>query len=184
MENYEATAIREWILEVMKTKEWSANKWATLAGTSPTNISRFLNGSKFVPSAKTLGKLSRVAGSSPSLSNTEAINIASMQVVPLFNDQLESIGSVCCFGLSGELKAFRHTTTNAGYQINAADIVVVKEEPQYNRGDLILFSQNLRLGLGSIIDKFTVFIPLTSQNFIQMKDIRVLGKVAQTIRNY
>jgi len=66
MEDYEAKAIRVWMRSVMHQREWSANKWATMAGTSPTNITRFLNGGKFIPSSKTIGKLSYIAGSAPS----------------------------------------------------------------------------------------------------------------------
>lgn len=70
MEEIERRTIRVWMREVMQQKRLTPNSWATLSGTSPTNITRFLNSdSKFLPSARTLAKLSKIAGSSPQLLN-------------------------------------------------------------------------------------------------------------------
>lgn len=70
MEEIERRTIRVWMREVMQQKRLTANSWATLAGTSPTNITRFLNtDSKFMPSVRTLAKLAKIAGSSPQLLN-------------------------------------------------------------------------------------------------------------------
>lgn len=60
-------AILRWMTGVMEAHGWSAGAWARLAGVTATNLTRFLrdpvNGS--VPSAETLGRLARVAGSEP-----------------------------------------------------------------------------------------------------------------------
>jgi transcriptional regulator with XRE-family HTH domain len=70
VEEIERRTIRVWMREVMQQKRLTANSWATLAGTSPTNITRFLNtDSKFMPSVRTLAKLAKIAGSSPQLLN-------------------------------------------------------------------------------------------------------------------
>jgi transcriptional regulator with XRE-family HTH domain len=71
VEQDERKAIRVWMRTVMANHNWTANGWATRAGTSTSNITRFLNSdSKFIPSARTLAKLAAVAGSSPPLLNT------------------------------------------------------------------------------------------------------------------
>lgn len=60
-------AILRWMTGVMEAHGWSAGAWARLAAVTPTNLTRFLRdpvqGS--VPSAETLGRLARVAGSEP-----------------------------------------------------------------------------------------------------------------------
>ena len=61
-------AVRVWMRSVMADRNWSANEWATAAGTSPTNITRVLApNSSIVPSIDTIGKLAQVAGSQPAL---------------------------------------------------------------------------------------------------------------------
>jgi hypothetical protein len=61
-------AVRVWMREVMAERNWSANEWATMAGTSPTNITRVLSPtSKVIPSIDTIGKLAAVANSQPAL---------------------------------------------------------------------------------------------------------------------
>ena len=60
-------AILRWMAGVMEARGWSAGAWARLAGVTATNLTRFLrdpvHGS--VPSAETLGRLARIAGSEP-----------------------------------------------------------------------------------------------------------------------
>ena len=60
-------AILRWMTGVMEAHGWSAGAWARMAAVTPTNLTRFLRdpvqGS--VPSAETLGRLARVAGSEP-----------------------------------------------------------------------------------------------------------------------
>lgn len=59
-------AIKVWMREVMTMKDWSAGEWARRAGTSPTNITRFLSPTSMImPSSATISKLARVAGSQP-----------------------------------------------------------------------------------------------------------------------
>lgn len=61
-------AVRVWMREVMAARNWSANEWAGMAGTSPTNITRLLSPtSKCVPSIDTISKLAMVAQSQPPL---------------------------------------------------------------------------------------------------------------------
>lgn len=62
--------IKVWMRDVMTAKGWTASAWARKAGTSPTNITRFLQPTATVlPSSDTLSKLARAAGSQPKLGN-------------------------------------------------------------------------------------------------------------------
>ncbi|AWU95324.1 helix-turn-helix domain-containing protein [Azospirillum ramasamyi] len=60
-------AILRWMTGVMEAKGWSAGGWARLAGVTATNLTRFLRDPVMgsVPSADTLVRLARVAGSEP-----------------------------------------------------------------------------------------------------------------------
>ena len=59
--------IRAWMRTVMDNRNWSAEHWARVAGTSPTNITRFLKDAMHVPSTQTIAKLSRACGSMPDI---------------------------------------------------------------------------------------------------------------------
>lgn len=136
MEDYESKAIRVWMRSVMQTREWSANKWATLAGTSPTNITRFLNGGKFVPSSKTIGKLSYVAGSAPSLSQTATLDAASRTIT--LRDHLEQdIGVVTVYNLTGDIVAYKFNRDSPTYGIDSNDIVVVRKQKKFETGNAV-----------------------------------------------
>lgn len=59
---FAAGFLRQWMREVMLEHDWNAREWADKAGTSATNITRFLKGSDHIPSYSTLVKLATVAG--------------------------------------------------------------------------------------------------------------------------
>jgi transcriptional regulator with XRE-family HTH domain len=56
-------AIGQWLLETMRSRDWSAERWGREAGIAPTTITRFLNDTDFehTLSMTTLEKLSRAA---------------------------------------------------------------------------------------------------------------------------
>ncbi len=60
-------AILRWMSGVMEARGWSAGAWARLAGVTATNLTRFLRDPVMgsVPSADTLARLARIAGSEP-----------------------------------------------------------------------------------------------------------------------
>lgn len=58
----EMNAIRVWMRETLDRTGWTPQKWAQLAGTSATNITRFLKDGHHLPSTSTIAKLARVAG--------------------------------------------------------------------------------------------------------------------------
>lgn len=123
----------------MDNREWSANKWATLAGTSATNITRFLNGSsKFCPSARTIGKLARVAGSQPSLSQIPigTMHARSVDVYTLGGDY---IGQMSFFNIRGEkLAVYQSTFSNSREAIRKGDLLVTRVEKKYEDHHLLL----------------------------------------------
>lgn len=65
-------AILRWMTGVMEAHGWSAGTWARLADVTATNLTRFLRDPQFgsLPSAETLGRLARVAGSEPRFLDT------------------------------------------------------------------------------------------------------------------
>lgn len=82
-EDYARRAIKVWMREVMQSKGWSANEWATKSGTSATNITRFLSPtSDIMPSGSTIAKLSRTAGSQPKLNLYAEVRAANACYVP------------------------------------------------------------------------------------------------------
>ena len=93
----EKEAVRRWMRDVMERKEWSAERWARLSETSPTNITRFLRemdlhgDSEFLPSSRTIAKLARTAGSQPVFSQ-QLSRLSQVQDVPMVADLLWLIG--------------------------------------------------------------------------------------------
>lgn len=59
--------VRAWMRAVLEDKGWTANEWAVAAKTSPTNITRMINGDGSVPTVDTIMKLARIAGSQPNM---------------------------------------------------------------------------------------------------------------------
>jgi len=81
----DVTQIRAWMRTVMEARDWSAEHWARVAGTSPTNITRFLKDAMHVPSTQTIAKLSRACGSMPEIGQKVLSPVPVEKIVPLYS---------------------------------------------------------------------------------------------------
>ena len=193
MDDFEVKAIRVWMRSIMDTKDWSANKWATLSGTSPTNITRFLNGSKFVPSSKTIAKLAAVAGSSPDLGGTDLMNLSSQALPLLAAEDDQVVGQVTVYNVKGDLLAYRFDRDLIHYGIGKGDTLVVRKQTKFDTGDLLIHSwkdnnhpdrvENTTLGLGIKIKGHNEIWKTRRRITVSFNHIILIGKVIQIIKD-
>ena len=202
MEDFEVKAIRVWMRSIMDTKEWTANKWATLAGTSPTNITRFLNGAKFVPSSKTVGKLAAVAGSSPDLGGQDLMNLAS-QTIPFFcATDLRKLGTMTVYNVKGDLIAYRFNKDLTAYGLSNGDTLVVRKQTKFETGDTVVHEWldnglleeldrleghaqgHSEIGLGVKMKGHNEIWKTKRKYAVSLNDVKVIGKLVQIIKNF
>ena len=202
MEDFEVKAIRVWMRSIMDTKEWTANKWATLAGTSPTNITRFLNGAKFVPSSKTVGKLAAVAGSSPDLGGQDLMDLAS-QTIPFFDAlNLRKLGTMTVYNVKGDLIAYRFNKDLTPYGLGNGDTLVVRKQTKFETGDTVVHEWldnglleeldrleghaqgHSEIGLGVKIKSHNEIWKTKRKYAVSLNDVKVIGKLVQIIKNF
>ena len=187
MNDTEVKSIKVWMRQVMQQTGMSANEWATKAGTSPTNITRFLNSdSKFVPSARTIAKLSSVSKSQPSFGQIPTVTTvpvlnAEGVVVDMINDP--KIGKVRAYQL-GEYTGYGQ----AG--IFSWSYVVVADCKNPVDGDVLLIKDD-KYGLlvGEFYDGLLLF--RNSDHLVnqerrprKMKGVEIVGKVIQSIQKH
>tara|TARA_R110000782_G_scaffold33603_3_gene80905 strand:- start:843 stop:1412 length:570 start_codon:yes stop_codon:yes gene_type:complete len=182
METYEQRVIRVWMRTVMDEKCWTANKWAVLAGTSPSNITRFVKGSKFTPSSATIAKLAYVAGSHPNLSRNE-ITKANVNSVIVYDMDSTRLGVISVFGVKGEVKAFKVDKDYVSCNVEANDIVVVREDKKFNANNIVAAYHNDKFVILKATDKSTTFICCDTSNVLHKKDMKLLGRIVQIIKN-
>ena len=182
MEDYETKAIRVWMRSVMHQREWSANKWATMAGTSPTNITRFLNGGKFVPSSKTIAKLSYIAGSAPSLSQNATLDAASRTI--LLKDHLENdIGQVTVYNLTGEIVAYKYNRDSPTYGVDPGGRGITQKQKKFEDNNVVLFFYEDELQLGKKIEGINSLYQTRRNRTVKLADVRIIGRVVQIVKN-
>lgn len=183
----ESKFIRVWMREVMQQTGMSANEWAVKAGTSPTNITRFLNtDSKFIPSARTIAKLAFVAKSQPSFATS-----ATMSSVPVMNADGEIVDMIDD-PRKGKVQAFKMGEMTGYGQggIASWDYIVVAPDEKLNDGDVILIKDKVH-GL-LCCDKAGDLVVFRASNHTRfdefkprkIKNVDVIGKVIQSIRKY
>jgi hypothetical protein len=177
MNDTEVKSIKVWMRQVMQQTGMSANEWATKAGTSPTNITRFLNSDcKFVPSARTIAKLSSVSRSQPSFGQIPTVTSvpvlnAEGVVVDMINDP--KIGKV--YGQAG---------------IFSWSYVVVAECKKPVDGDVLLIKDDKHgLLVGEFYEGLLLF--RNSDHLVnqerrprKIKNVEIVGKVIQSIQKY
>ena len=180
MSDKEERTIRVWMRQVMDQKNWSANQWANLAGTSPTNITRFLKEGNHIPSSRTISKLAYVAGSSPTFSQVP-IQQGEINAVALYDENNSRLGVISVWGIKGEVTAYQLGVGWPEHQLTIDDIVIVKKQKSFKAGDIIVaFKEDLFLLLKATSEnnKF-----IGSSKIYSQKELAIEGKVVQIIRN-
>jgi len=181
MESHERRAIKVWMRTVMDQKGWSANHWAQLAATSPTNITRFLKDSKHVPSASTISKLAYAAGSQPNLSRSSVEN--EVNAVALHNSKGKNIGVISVYGVKGDVKAYKMSDDYPHYNVSTDDILVTRKQKSYEQGNLV----------ACFVDNEFWILEMTSQagrlfgretgSLMAIKDVDVVGRIVQIVKD-
>lgn len=205
MEQDERKAIRVWMRTVMANHNWTANGWATRAGTSTSNITRFLNSdSKFIPSARTLAKLASVAGSFPPLLNTGGQQTTYIKR-PVHDAEGLVVDMIVIEDDNVELYQMGFWTGMGARGIFSASTVVVEPKKSFkdlDDGDVILYKSKA-LGLccaeyrDGLINFFPQVVSSVPEEFndigepywssVKCKDIgdrRLIGKVVQTMLKF
>jgi len=180
METPETRAIRVWMRQVMDAKGWSANQWASLAGTSPTNITRFLKDAVNIPSSRTISKLAYVAGSSPTFSSVP-IQQGEINAVALYSENRNRLGVISVWGIKGEVKAYQLGVGWPAYQMAVDDILIVRKSKSFKAGDIVVaFFEDkfLVLEATSEANKF-----ISGSQIYKAKELDIEGMVVQIIRN-
>ena len=186
MKRQEQNAIRVWMRQVMQDREWSANHWATLAGTSPTNITRFLNEGTFTPSSTTIAKLVHAAGSQPNLSSVQNMMMQKVRQIILYDETNKQIDVIGVYGMNGDLKAYKSCFTYTSLGIVPSDIIVVKpnDVKDFNKGQKYLCEDtNFINCIYESTNDNSLLIHQQSGAISKRKDLKIVGRIAQVIKN-
>ena len=199
-------SIKVWMREVMQTKGWTANEWARKAGTSPTNITRFLAPtSTIIPSSSTIAKLSRVAGSQPrmginNLNQTPACNVPLLipQLLEGFSAKelwefvMGSAAQARLIAVDGMLEGPAFVvdvpaTGMTGRGIHPSDRILVEKvkTTDLEPGHIVLFKHQDQVMLGEWQGGMIVFYPtVPSPEFMPVRSstVDVYGRVRRLIR--
>lgn len=181
MESYERKAIRVWMRQVMDDRGWSAYKWANLAGTSPTNITRFLNQSKHQPSSSTIAKLAMVAGTVPNLSINPTVD-AQSTTVTVYNRMDEPIEVMSVFGVKGELRAYKLGKDYPSFGISSSHTLVIKTGKRIKAGQLFVATHNKQVEVIKSTSDDKRYVTCNG-DLIKSSELKLIGKVVQIIIN-
>ena len=134
--------ISQWMKTVMAQKCISANQWAAMAGTSATNLTRFLNSNcGFIPSTKTIAKLATIAGSWPDFTDTKPSEKKIFQI-PIFNLDLELFDTTLFEHENFAAYQLGEWTGMGARGIMSQSIVFVEPKNKFSEclnGDIILY---------------------------------------------
>lgn len=198
----ERKALRVWMRGVMKNQNLSAYEWATKAETSPTNITRFLKDSKYLPSSKTIAKLSNACGSHPHYNLKAPGTTRTLEVLDMHGNRLRYVN---VYDVQGKVLAFEMQNPT-GYGVGGiqmGDTVLVQDQVKPQHNDVICFRTNSRINehgklifdesfppalmIGQVVGDYITFKTtiLSDPNFnLKLSDVDCVGVVIQCIKNF
>ena len=171
----------------MDSHNMSAYEWATKAGTSPTNITRFLKDSKYMPSSKTLAKLSVIVGSHPYTNNDAPGHTRTLEVLDTEGNRLEYVN---VYNVKGKVKAIKLDRVT-GYGLGGItrdDTILVREDCDCIDGDVVLIKCCVRekeeILVGQLAGKYIFFKSTVYDKPKAVDECEILGKIIQCIKTY
>ena len=183
VDELERKALKVWMRGVMANHGMSAYEWAKRAGTSSTNITRFLNqDSKYIPSSRTVAKLAQIAATSPHDINADTTS----RTIEVLNVKGERMRYVNVHGVEGKILAME-LQQNSGYgngHINKGDTIIIQEDAKLKDMDVIMFECEDGFLVGQIMGKMIVHKSVEYHNPRVLADVSVVGKVVQCIKNF
>lgn len=182
MKRSEQNAIRVWMRQVMNDKGWSANSWAVKAGTSPSNITRFLKEGNFTPSSATLSKLAYVAGSQPNFQTSADLIIQQVTKVKLYDNGGNHIRDIGVFGMKGEMSAYLSIFSYEPLGIKPSDTIVVKQDKETRGAFLCKVNGIINQVFESTNDEKLLMCKITG-NIVKRKDTEIIGRIVQIVKN-
>lgn len=190
-----ASYLRHWMKQVMHDKEWNAQEWAVKAGTSPTNITRFLKGSDHIPSYQTLVKLAGVAGVAIPTPGMTLAEFAPKVRMPLLNHS--KISKARTQDLPKLLQATRETTVAsqapqafavrldtgefAGFGFNQGDVIVIDPDYTPESGNHVFVHHDKRLVAGLFKPPYVIFATAAAPT--KVENTSLVGTIVGLIRS-
>lgn len=201
IDEQERKNLKVWIRNVMTSQKMSAYEWATKAGTSPTNITRFINSdSKYIPSTRTVAKLAKVAGSQPHTVGQAPGNTRTLEVFDYEGNRMRYVnvynvkGKVAAYELSYSEQVRNNVTGYYQGGIAIGDTILVRPDHKYADGDALLFRNDETLPnefadypallVGQVVGKHIVFRTSAPMKPILLDSVEKLGKVIQCIKSF
>ena len=184
VDELERKALKVWMRGVMANQSLSAYEWARRAGTSHTNITRFLNqNSKYIPSSRTVAKLVKAAGSSP---HTVIPTHVSSRTIEVLDTRGKRLRYVNVFDVEGKVLAME-LDEPTGYGlggINKGDTILVQEDYQVQNHDVIMYEYSEGFRIGQLVKDEIVHKSYDIRNVEQLANVTVVGKVVQVIKKF
>ena len=186
----EKNEISSWMRNTIKRLNTSAYRWATLAKTSPTNITRFLKDGKTLPSSQTIAKLSSVAGVVPYPGNTLNEKTFNIEVIDSEGNNLKE--NLNFADIDFNTLAIKMLDSSTGYDlvgISSGDVVIVRKNTKCIEGDIIAFTLissllKQKILIGQIIGKHISFKSNKYESPILLSECEVIGKVLRSIKSF
>ena len=181
------TRIAAWMRKEISKNNWTAEEWARQAGTSPTNITRFLKGEAFLPSGNTLIKLATAANSTPPIGPEL---LSPRTEVPFYEDFMNNIikgpffvpGEVSSSAFAVEID---EDTMSLGGILPGDTLVCEPENVREIRsGSIIAYIIDGTLNVGKLYQPY--LMPSSSNPIhvpINVKDASIIGTVVKQVRD-
>lgn len=179
--------IAAWMQRVMVKNNWTAEEWARRAGTSPTNLTRFLGSGSHTTSGNTLIKLATAAKSTPPIGPE---TLSPTTEIPFYEDFMGKIlkgnftvpSEVSASAFAVELEA--DTMTLGG--LLPGDTLVCEPETvrSARNGSILAYVVDGLMCAGKLYPPYLMPSSSNSDNMpVNVKDVNIVGTVVTQVRD-
>ena len=181
--------VHDWVLATLKSKGWSARKWAIDSKVAPSTLQRFISEKPWCLSQTVIAKLASTSKSYPDFPNPRIL-VSKIKTIPVMvfkkGALMETEATVVTTqNISSKAYAIpvqSNTMDQAGF--NIGDTIVVDPDKKPTNGKTVLIQYKNKLQLMEYRTPY--LLPRSSdqsQKEIDMGLVDIMGVVVQLIRN-
>tara|TARA_R110000823_G_scaffold5329_1_gene20996 strand:+ start:101 stop:679 length:579 start_codon:yes stop_codon:yes gene_type:complete len=181
--------VHKWVISTLKTKGWSARKWAIDSGVAPSTLQRFISEKPWCLSQTVISKLAKLSRNYPEFSDHRQL-VSKIKTIPVMvykkGALMETDATVVTTqNISSDAYAIPvqwNTMDQAGFNVGDMIVVDPKQLPANGKTVLILYKNKVML----MEYRTPYLLPRStdkSQVEIDVGLVDIMGVVVQLIRN-
>lgn len=192
--------LRQWMIDSMAARSWSAERWGRESGTAPTNITRLLKSDKAaIPNSRTIDKLADAIGIPAPVGRMQKLSVNSVPLLDAITVRMvywpatlqdrknlmkNNIGAVLApHEVSADAFAVAAPSNRfSSLGVMEGDVLIVEPDGEQSHGAKMLYRISDRIELGVLENGILSPRSFTPEPSVRADEVQIVGRIVSVVK--